>query len=420
MGYAILRIAPRKSLASAGKMLRHALREDKVPNAIESAPKPPVGAGYASSGEAMQALKAKIAAAREVRAGWQKHSTAALDILVTATRQDMLAMSLAEQNAFFTKALRFIQSRFGGSENVLTAVIHRDESTPHMQVLIAPVDANGRFSASKMVGNRTQLSQLQDEFWESCGKPHNLERGNKRSGAHHIPIRAFYAALDEGRIEIPRYVEVPPAPGLVDRLRPGYQEKKKAHERALAHNAEVRKAVHAQAKVGRAVHPEQMARAANRYRRALDMERVVKGLKAEAQREQAVARKVVGDARGEHAKIEAAKVRAKADLGALEATRSAVERTVEAGWHIGTIDSFSATVTPEYRAALAKDLGIPLRPGKLLDQVRRGLGLRSGLEAAQAIERATLARGGGSFASAAGEWAARRELEPGDEQRPGG
>jgi len=419
MGYAIIRVAKRAARPAVRSMLRHALREDPVPNAVPGAPKPRPLAGSATSGEALARLSAALKAAPRLR----KDTVQAVDVLVTASREDMLSWPPARQDAYFAEALDLIAERYGGRANILAAVVHRDESTPHMQVLVMPRDpATGAFRAAAMTGGPAGLRALQDEVHDRIGKRYGLQRGERGSKAEHVPIRRFYAALDAASKPLPDYLPVPERPTWPQRLLGQAGEIEERRKAALTHNTKVRQALAARAKAAEQIHPSQMASAAHRYRRALHQEDVAKAAGAEARREQEIARKVVGDARGEHAKIEAAKVRAKADLSGLEATKASLERTVESGWHLGTLDAFAAGgITPEYRAALAKALGIPLKPGKLIDQVRRGLGLRTGMEAAAAIERAGRARGGGSYAEAAGEWAARREMEPGDEheQRPG-
>lgn len=64
MGYAILRIAKRKTARSGKAMLAHALREVEVPNAIAGAPKPEVLAGHKTSQAALAALAEGIAVAK--------------------------------------------------------------------------------------------------------------------------------------------------------------------------------------------------------------------------------------------------------------------------------------------------------------------------------------------------------------------
>ena len=59
---------------------------------------------------------------------------------------------------------------------MLCAAIHRDETTSHLQVLIAARHEGGRLSSSKLMGNRTALSALQDDFHEAVAKPFGLLR----------------------------------------------------------------------------------------------------------------------------------------------------------------------------------------------------------------------------------------------------
>ncbi len=51
-------------------------------------------------------------------------------------------MTRDEQDAYFRRALEWIEDRHG-KENVLSAVIHRDEATPHMTVMTIPLDDQG-------------------------------------------------------------------------------------------------------------------------------------------------------------------------------------------------------------------------------------------------------------------------------------
>ena len=74
---------------------------------------------------------------------------------------------------------------------MLCAAIHRDETTSHLQVLIAARHEGGRLSSSKLMGNRTALSALQDDFHEAVAKPFGLLRGE----AHERQARARAGAV---------------------------------------------------------------------------------------------------------------------------------------------------------------------------------------------------------------------------------
>ncbi|RJE16469.1 hypothetical protein PHISCL_11194, partial [Aspergillus sclerotialis] len=65
-------------------------------------------------------------------------------------------MGRDEQNNYFRRALDWLKDRHG-AENVLSAVVHRDETTPHMQVLVIPLDARGKLNARELVGGKDKL-----------------------------------------------------------------------------------------------------------------------------------------------------------------------------------------------------------------------------------------------------------------------
>jgi hypothetical protein len=245
-------------------MLRHALRECVPANAVEGAPKPEPLEGFKTSQEALQALRGMVDQARAAKR-WQKSVKPVLDAVVTLSREDGQKLSKESQDAYFKKSLEFLGRRYE-KENILTAVVHRDETTPHMQVLIAARYDGNRLSSSKLMGNRTALSKLQDDFYDEVGRWFNLQRGEKRSKAKHVPVRALYAAMNAG-IEPPRFEPVPLAPGLVDRLRPGYREKVEAREQVIERNNAQRETLLAQAALARQTHPALVERQADRYRK---------------------------------------------------------------------------------------------------------------------------------------------------------
>jgi hypothetical protein len=366
MGYAIFRVAKRKTGSSVAAMSRHALRETAVPNAIAGGPKPEVLAGARSTQELMQALHAGIAQAKALGGsqGFTKASTPVLDILVTTSADDAGRIGKAGQDDYFRRGLAYIAQAFGGRANILTACVHRDETTPHLQVLVMPLDREtNRFAASKMIGGPVGLSEHQDKFHEAAGKPHGLLRGEKRSRAKHVPVRALYAAMNAGH-DAPKAVEVPPAPGMIDRLKPDYLAKKKAHEDALAANAAQREKLLAQAKAGRMMHPALMARQAERYRENVRREDLVKASQAAAAWDRKAA--------------EAAKA-VQVDILHWQQASEAETRLLAQGadrmWEKSgaqLLDKFSRHWSPEFVGRLARHLKIELVVGKpVLDQIRR-------------------------------------------------
>lgn len=107
------------------------------------------------------------------------NSVVALDVIYTASGDFFKGRNNAENDQFFRDCLQFHQRKFG---HVISAVVHYDETTPHLHILSVPLTHDGRLSAREIVGNRANLSRMQTEFFEQVGKEYGLERGIQMDG----------------------------------------------------------------------------------------------------------------------------------------------------------------------------------------------------------------------------------------------
>lgn len=104
----------------------------------------------------------------------RSNSVLALDTIYTASPQFFQGRTNEGNDQFFRDCLQFHQERFG---HVISAVVHYDESTPHMHVISVPLTRDGRLSARDVIGNRTKMIKTQDEFYKQVGREYGLERG---------------------------------------------------------------------------------------------------------------------------------------------------------------------------------------------------------------------------------------------------
>lgn len=189
--YAILRVKKISGKGGTGKAnlaaaIAHNLRERHTPNAdSERFQDNTVLKGAETGAQVMQAWQER--APDKVR----KNAVHALEYFVGASPEKMQAMSREQQDAFFRRALDWFEHRHG-AENVLSAVIHRDETTPHMQVLVIPLDERGKLNARELIGGKARMSQMQTDFARDVGLSFGLERGRERSKATHQTIREYY------------------------------------------------------------------------------------------------------------------------------------------------------------------------------------------------------------------------------------
>lgn len=123
----------------------------------------------------------------------RRDSVMMVETLITASPEFMNSLPPEEQKLYFQTALDFVSERVG-RQNILSAVVHMDEKTPHMHLSFVPLTADGRLSAKEIVGNKKKLTQWQDKFWEHMVRKYpDLERGESASqtGRDHIPPRMF-------------------------------------------------------------------------------------------------------------------------------------------------------------------------------------------------------------------------------------
>lgn len=98
----------------------------------------------------------------------------AIEYMITASPEAMARLSKQELERYFAECLSFVEARHGVG-NRLSAVLHLDETTPHLHMLVFP-EREGKLDA-KSFFKLPALTALQDEFAIKVGKQFGLERG---------------------------------------------------------------------------------------------------------------------------------------------------------------------------------------------------------------------------------------------------
>lgn len=188
--YAILRVGKIKTMGHLAAAADHLSRDRETPNADLS---------RLSDNQLLMGAEG----AEAVKAAWhdrapekiRKNAVHALEYVITASPDAMRVMTPQDQGSYFDEALAFIEARHG-SENVLTAVVHRDEMTPHLQALVIPIDERGKLNAREFVGGKQNLREMQTDYAELVADRFGLERGLERSQAQHQTIKEYYAKAE--------------------------------------------------------------------------------------------------------------------------------------------------------------------------------------------------------------------------------
>lgn len=123
----------------------------------------------------------------------RKDSTRFVDTLITASPEFFKGKCVKEVAAFFQRAADFLIDRIG-RENIISAVVHMDEATPHLHFTFVPLTKDNRLSAKEILGGRADLSKWQDDFHAYMVEKYpDLERGesSRTTGRRHVPTRLF-------------------------------------------------------------------------------------------------------------------------------------------------------------------------------------------------------------------------------------
>lgn len=114
-------------------------------------------------------------------------------LIISSDKSFFTRMGKEETRRFFEEAAAYLTD-FVGRENVISAMVHMDEKTPHMHFLHVPVTPDGRLSANSIY-TRASLKKLQTElpiYLQSRG--FEIQRGVEQkpgSAKKHLDTREF-------------------------------------------------------------------------------------------------------------------------------------------------------------------------------------------------------------------------------------
>ena len=199
--FCVLRVAKIKNPGQLLASAEHNLREQHPPNADPLRSESNQNLGSTNSSKELLALVDQRVASADKKDSKAIHC---MEYVVSASPA-MLAAPDFDQKQYFWDTLDWIKSRHG-AENVVSACIHYDETTPHLHCHIVPIvqvaektrirniavgggkrenrefvePAHTLLSANQQFGGPGKLSEMQTDFAEKVGKIHGLERGKKR------------------------------------------------------------------------------------------------------------------------------------------------------------------------------------------------------------------------------------------------
>ncbi|EID4343177.1 plasmid recombination protein [Vibrio vulnificus] len=192
MGTTILRVEKIKSMANIRQSGAHQFRHHaNTPNADPA--KKSRNHTFLGSGNLGKDVQGRL---DELTIPPRKNAVLAIDGLVTLSPE--LFKTKGNLNKWAHSTRDWLKDRFG--DNLVSAVVHLDESNPHMHFTVVPLDEkpDGRkvLNARDMF-DKWQLSDMQRSYNETMVKHiPSVEPPKYGSKAQHTKLKHFYAELD--------------------------------------------------------------------------------------------------------------------------------------------------------------------------------------------------------------------------------
>ncbi len=219
--HSIIGIKKLKSLGSLKSREGHTFRTKPTPNADPA--RKHLNKLLFGQEDYADGFKTKLAAYETAGNKIRKDAVLALEYLLVASPEFFYQGSIFEQEKRLKKwcdsQIDFLKKKHG-AENIVCAYLHMDESNPHIEAFVLPVDSKKKLNCKNFTGSPKKLRELHTEY-ANHNKAFGLERGIEGSIATHQDVKKFYGMIsgapsvtNEQVLEATKLDE----PGILDRL----------------------------------------------------------------------------------------------------------------------------------------------------------------------------------------------------------
>ena len=199
--YAVMRFNKLKTMGQVSSRGAHNERTRDTPNADDE--RRGENERLDGSGDWRADVQARLDDAPTIR----KNAVLALDYVFTASREFFERGDERERSArlddWRDRTMAWLRGHFGEA-NVVAAILHRDELTPHIQAMVVPINEKGRLSATDFIDGPAKLRGMHDSY-HAAVEDLGLIRGVQGSVATHQDVKDYYAKI-QGPTPVPEIV----------------------------------------------------------------------------------------------------------------------------------------------------------------------------------------------------------------------
>lgn len=151
----------------------------------------------------------------------RKDATLACGVLISSDKQFFEKLTAEQERQFFQTAYEHLCETYG-KENIISAKVHKDETTPHLHAIVVPLTKDGRLTAKELF-DRKALTALHNDIPKKLKeRGFNIERGEKNANVKRMETDEFKHLREQNKISVsinPNDVE-PKKDGLFKKEQP--------------------------------------------------------------------------------------------------------------------------------------------------------------------------------------------------------
>lgn len=130
----------------------------------------------------------------------RKDATLACGILISSDKNFFDGLTEEQEKNFFKNAYEYLCQKYG-TENIISAKVHKDETTPHLHAIVVPLTKDGRLSAKELFDRKALLSLQADLPKKLNQSGFNINRGES-SNKKHLETAEFKKIRDENKVVV--------------------------------------------------------------------------------------------------------------------------------------------------------------------------------------------------------------------------
>jgi len=192
--YAIMRTEKHHTMGEIAAMGKHNERTRDTPNADPAR----LGENVRLVGSGDWVADAQARLAEATNPHFRPDAIRGVEVFMGVSPEFKNTATEADWRAWVDRSMGWLTDTFRDPRNIVAAVWHRDELTPHIQALVVPLrEDNARLSYEHYLGgSKYRLSELQTSYAEAV-RDLGLERGVQGSQATHQDVQRWYAKVTE-------------------------------------------------------------------------------------------------------------------------------------------------------------------------------------------------------------------------------